>query len=177
MADLLDSLPPDLVGVELGARSVTLRVDPAIYSLDALYAAAYVFIDRCYVVLDKPDSSYRATLAWKRGAPSSEQLEALVGEFANELLSCAWRAKITQANRDLLESVTAQALGGAMGPPSLDALEGFDFSEDTFEDPLGIAMSWEEKHKRKALPDDPSAPPGPADVSPGLSPSLDETKP
>jgi hypothetical protein len=51
--------------------------------------------------------------------------------------------------------VTAQALAGAMGPPSLDELEKFDFSEDTFEDPLGIALSWEEKHKKKARPDDP----------------------
>jgi His-Xaa-Ser system protein HxsD len=162
MVDLLDTLPPDLVGVDLGARSVSLRVDPATYPLDALYGAAYVFIDRCYVLLDRADASYRVTLAWKRGDPSAEQLGALVGEFANELLSCAWRAKITEANRTLLESVTAQALGGAMGPPSLEALEQFDFSEDTFDDPLGIALSWEEKHKRKALAGDPHGPPPPA---------------
>ncbi|MGH7298232.1 MAG: hypothetical protein ACRELB_25055, partial [Polyangiaceae bacterium] len=72
----------------------------------------------------------------------------------NELLSCAWRAKISEDSRALIESVTAQALGGAMGPPSLDELEKFDFSEETFEDPLGIAMSWEEKHRKKASPDD-----------------------
>ncbi len=94
------------------------------------------------------------TLGWKKGAPTEEQLHALVGEFANELLSCAWRAKISEDSRALIESVTAQALGGAMGPPTLDDLEKFDFSDETFEDPLGIALSWEEKHRKKARPDD-----------------------
>ena len=36
-----------------------------------------------------------------------------------------------------------------MGPPSLDDLAAFDFSEESFEDPLGIAMSWEDKYKKK----------------------------
>lgn len=151
------------MAVDLGASSVTLRVDPATYPIDALYGAAYIFIDRCYVVLDKPDASYRVTLALKpprakdaaaKAEPTEDELRLLVGEFANELLSCAWRAKIAQDSRALIESVTAQALGGAMGPPSLDELEKFDFSDETFEDPLGIAMSWEEKHRKKASPDD-----------------------
>jgi His-Xaa-Ser system protein HxsD len=147
--------PDELVAVDVGASSVSLRVDAVTYPIDALYGAAYVFIDRCYVLLDKPDASWRVTLSWRKPQPTAEQLRALVGEFANELLSCAWRAKIATDSRALIESVTAQALAGAMGPPSLDELEKFDFSEDTFEDPLGIALSWEEKHKKKARPDDP----------------------
>ena len=154
MATNPQDFPSDLLAVDLGASSATLRVDPATYSLDALYGAAYVFIDRCFVLLDKPDTSYRVTLAWKKSEPTEDQLRALVGEFANELLSCAWRAKITEDSRALIESVTAQALGGAIGPPTLDELEKFDFSDETFEDPLGIAMSWEEKHRKKARPDD-----------------------
>jgi His-Xaa-Ser system protein HxsD len=146
--------PGELVSVDLGASSVTIRVDPTTYPLDALYGAAYIFIDRCFVLLDKPDASYRVTLAWKKREPTEEDLRSLVGEFANELLSCAWRAKISEDSRALIESVTAQALGGAMGPPTLDELEKFDFSDETFEDPLGIAMSWEEKHRKKARPDD-----------------------
>jgi hypothetical protein len=33
-----------------------------------------------------------------------------------------------------------------MGAPSLDDLEKFEFGDEAFEDPLGIAMSWEEKY-------------------------------
>ncbi|HEY3820998.1 MAG TPA: His-Xaa-Ser system protein HxsD [Polyangiaceae bacterium] len=152
----MQGFPSDLLSVDLGASAVTLKVDPAIYSLDALYGAAYIFIDRCFVLLDKADGNYRVTLAWKKGEGTEDALRALVGEFVNELLSCAWRAKISEDSRVLIESVTAQALGGALGAPTLDDLEKFDFSDETFEDPLGIAMSWEDKHRKKARPDDPN---------------------
>ena len=42
-----------------------------------------------------------------------------------------------------------QAFAGAMGPPSLTELEAFDFSDEPFDDPLGIAQSWEEKYKKR----------------------------
>ena len=38
---------------------------------------------------------------------------------------------------------------GAPAEPSLDDLANFDFTEEAFDDPLGIAMSWEEKYKKK----------------------------
>jgi His-Xaa-Ser system protein HxsD len=144
------SFPKELVEVDLSAGSALLSVDEAAYPLEALYGAAYVFIDRCYVLLDKPEPGrFRVTLAPKRPAGDEPALRALVGEFANELLSCAWRHRITQENRAVIESVTMQALAGAMGPPSLDDLANFDFTDEPFEDPLGIAISWEEKYKKK----------------------------
>ncbi len=143
----VEGFPSELAAVDLGAGSVSLRVEAALYPLDALYGAAYVFIDRCFVLLDKPDEAHvRVTLSHKKGEASPESLRALVGEFMNELLSCAWRAKIAEESRALVETVTTQALAGAMGPPTLDELESFDFRDEAFEDPLGIAMSWEEKY-------------------------------
>ena len=148
-------IPPGLVAADLGEAAVQLHVDPAIYPLQAIYGAAYIFIDRCYVFLDRPRSAdagaevVRVTLTAKGAQADAGALRALVGEFANELLSCAWRHQITQDNRVLLETVTMQALAGAMGPPSLDDLASFDFSDQGFDDPLGIAMSWEEKHGKK----------------------------
>lgn len=143
----MDALPPDLVSVDLAARAVSLRVDASLYPLGAVYAAAYVFLDRCYVLLDRPDAAHvRVSLSWKKGEPPAGALEAMAGEFANELLSCAWRAKIAEESRAVIEATTARALSGAMGAPSLDDLESFEFGEEAFEDPLGIAMSWEEKY-------------------------------
>ena len=80
-----------------------------------------------------------------KAAAAPDALRAMVGEFANELLSQAWRQKIIEENRVILEAVTTQALSGAMGPPTLDDLAAFDFTEDSFDDPFGIAMSCEEK--------------------------------
>jgi His-Xaa-Ser system protein HxsD len=145
-----DGFPADLCTVDLSAASVSLSVDFKLYPLTALYGASYIFIDRCYVFLARPDETrVSITLAWKKGAPPDGALRDLAGEFMNELLSCAWRAKINEESRSIIEAVTAQAFAGAMGPPSLDDLEKFDFSEDSFEDPLGIAMSWEDKYGKK----------------------------
>lgn len=143
-------LPSSLVVRDLSEGGVTLSVDATLYPLEALYGAAYIFIDRCYVLLDRPgEGRWSVTLALKKGEATPEGLRSMVGEFVNELLSQAWRLKIVEENRVLLETVTTQALAGAMGAPTLDDLASFDFTEDGFDDPLGIAMSWEEKQKEK----------------------------
>jgi len=140
---------PHNVTVELEQGALRLRVDREIYPLPAIYGASYVFIDRCFVFLEQDGERVVVTLQARDPNPAEEALRALVGEFSNELLSCAWRHQITAENRHLIEAVTSQALAGAMGPPSLDDLASFDFTSDGFEDPLGIAQSWEEKHGRK----------------------------
>ena len=146
----------EVASVDAAQRSVALTVDASLYPLGAVYGAAYVFLDRCYVLLDKPDGAHvRVTLSWKKGEPPEGALVAMAGEFANELLSCAWRAKIAEESRAVIESTTARALSGAMGAPTLDDLEKFEFGDEAFEDPLGIAMSWEDKYgKNKKKPED-----------------------
>lgn len=151
MTTPIADLPAGLAAADLASAAVHLLVDEELYPLPAIYGAAYVFIDRCYVFLDRPEGArVRVSLAAKSGAADEAALRALVGEFANELLSCAFRHQITQDNRVLIETATMQALAGAMGQPSLDDLAKFDFSDQGFDDPLGIAMSWEEKHGKKA---------------------------
>ena len=146
----LAGFPSDVVTLDPGGLEVSLRLDAELYPLGALYAAAYVFLDRAYLLLDAPDPAhYRVTLAWKKPPAGEPALDRLAGEFANELLSCAWRARIAEDDRTVIESATARALAGAMGAPSLDDLEGFDFGDQPLEDPLGIALSWEDKYGKK----------------------------
>jgi His-Xaa-Ser system protein HxsD len=167
----VDSFPTDLAEIDVQANAVALRVDASLYPLSALYGASYIFIDRCYVLLDRPDDKrVRVTLSWKKAGADPTTLRELAGEFMNELLSCAWRAKINEESRALIESVTAQAFAGAMGPPSLDDLEKFDFSEEAFEDPLGIAMSWEDKYGKKKAAKEPTAEPAAASSASGSPP-------
>jgi hypothetical protein len=66
-------------------------------------------------------------------------------------LTQAWRGLIVAANQPIIEAVAAQALAGAAGAPGLAELGAMDFSEDTFDDPLGIAMSWEEKYGKEPV--------------------------
>ena len=149
---LLEPLFPETLSrVDLDEGRATIDLDAGLYPLEAVYGAAYVFIDRCYVLLDRPEpTQLRVLLSPKKPeADVAAQLREMVGELANELLSAAWRHQITQENRARIEALTLSAISGAMGPPSLDDLESFDFTEEAFEDPLGIAMSWEEKYAKK----------------------------
>jgi His-Xaa-Ser system protein HxsD len=135
--------------VVLGEGSVEVELDEGLYPKDAVYGAAYVFIDRCYVHLDRAGQGrIKITLRAKRGGAADSA--ALAGELQNELLAQAWRRAIAEENRALIEAVTTRALAGAAGPPGLDELLAMDIGEETaFEDPLGIAMSWEEKYAKK----------------------------
>jgi His-Xaa-Ser system protein HxsD len=143
-------MPADQVDANVSDRAVTVTVDDSIYPLDAVYGAAYTFLDRCYVLLDRAaPGRVRITLTPKKDGAGEQELRAYAGELENELLSCAWRSQIVRENRAVIEAVTLQAVGGAMGPPTLDDLKDFDFSEEPFEDPLGIGLSWEEKYKKK----------------------------
>lgn len=129
--------------------ALTLTFDEALYPKDAVYGASYIFIDRCYVHLDRPaDGKLSVTL---RKKPTAKlDLSSLAGEFENELLGQAWRRMISEENRELIQSVTTRAVAGASGPPGLDDLLTFESDAGAFEDPLGIAMSWEDKYKKKS---------------------------
>jgi His-Xaa-Ser system protein HxsD len=153
----MEGIPEDVARASVDEGRAVIDVDASIYPLEAVYGAAYVFIDRCYVFLDRPaPGKLRITLTPKTlGEDALASLRAMVGELANELLSAAWRYQITQENRAQIESVTMQAIAGAMGPPSLEDLESFDFTDEAFEDPLGIAMSWEEKYAKKPKEEEP----------------------
>ena len=163
---------------------VTARFERTLYPLDAIYGAAYVFIDRCYVLLDAPDDKYLSVELRGRQALVQEDLEALAGEFANELLTQTWRHKITERNRLTIETATVQALAGAAGPPPMDELDGGDdlddlpedelLDDDVFDDPLGIAVPWEEKYGEGAKAEDEPAGQGAEPVGEGLAPSGDE---
>lgn len=160
MSTPLAEIPEGLVEVDLHEATAVVQIDGSLYPLPAVQGAAYTFIDRCYVLLDRPaPGRLRATLTTKEPPPAADasdetratralDLRALVGEFANELLACAYRHQLSQDNRVLVETVTLQAMSGAMGPPSLADLADFDFTDEALDDPLGIAQSWEEKHGR-----------------------------
>jgi His-Xaa-Ser system protein HxsD len=133
---------------------VTILVDTGVYPKEAIYGAAYIFIDTCYVLLDAPKPS-RISVQLRGQEPLDEKaLDALAGDFLNELLAQTLREMICAQNRPLLEAVVGQAISGAVGPtpePELDLseLDALALDDEPFDDPLGIAMSWEEKYGKE----------------------------
>jgi His-Xaa-Ser system protein HxsD len=122
-----------------------ILVNQRIYPLEVIYATAYVYLDRCYVLMNKKDKEQ--VVVRLKGKPDCtvEAFEAIVGEFENELLSQVLRRKVAQRTEGAREAIVHRALFSAM-PQALNLLlDDDDDDGDYLEDPLGIAVPWEEK--------------------------------
>jgi hypothetical protein len=78
-----------------------------------------------------------------RGTATSGELEALAGEFMNELLSQTTRLRLSQATTRIREYYTAAALRAAASAPSVDDLLAELDAEELGDDPVEIAVPWE----------------------------------
>jgi His-Xaa-Ser system protein HxsD len=128
--------------------TLTLSLDVGLYPRDVLYAAAYVFLDRAYVLLDRQDSRFVVQFRSKRPLEASV-FEAMAGEFENELLAQALRLRVVDANQRIIEDVVAVAIAGAAAgaepaPAADPPLVPIDDADDGFlADPQGIARPFE----------------------------------
>jgi hypothetical protein len=130
--------------------ALALRVPADAYSRDAVYAAAFSFIDRAYVMLHRPDDDHiEIALRPKAGGAAITP-----AELEEALTSAKLTVESADAGRAWVESVVLGAFGApeatetkteAAAPP-LPELDPEDLA--AFDDPLGIAKSWEEKHKK-----------------------------
>ena len=137
------------LGFSLGQDHISFEVDESIYPLEALYGASYLFLDRCFVFLSRTPSGAVTVRLTAREAASAEALDALAGEFGNELLSQVTRLRLSQSTARIREFYTAAALRAAASAPSVDELLAELESEELLEDPLEIMVPWEEKHGNK----------------------------
>lgn len=124
-------------------NTIVIKLNPKIYSLEAIYGACYVFVDRAYLFLDgDPKKEIQVFIKGKQKM-FRKKLEVLVGEFENELLNYALREKIAKNNRKIREYIIGKAL-------YYDTSEilGEDESKlnELEDDPLGIAIPWEKKY-------------------------------
>jgi len=117
----------------------TLNLDN--YSLEGVYQAAYTMLDRLYFYFDKKNSKNLLVEVSAKGEVSPAALEKLKGEFLNELLNSELRLTIARRTRKIREALIAQALIGASTEKA-----------DYIEDPLGIALPWEEKYGGEKKP-------------------------
>jgi His-Xaa-Ser system protein HxsD len=155
---------------EKSDKEIKITVDAKIYPLEAVYGASYVFLDRAYVFLDgDPEKKIDVILKLK---PDSlfKNTKTLKGEFLNELLNYSLRQQIAERNAKLREYIVGAALLGASGElnvfPVTETEEDISpeelptaaesgrtvagQSEAWEEDPMQIAVPWEEKYATDA---------------------------
>ncbi len=134
------------LGFSLGPDQISFEVDESIYPLDAIYGACYLFVEKCFVYLSRPKPQVVTARLTSRTPATPAELDALAGEFANELLSQATRLRLSQATTHIRDYYTAAALRAAASAPSVDDLLAELEAEELLEDPLEIMVPWEEKH-------------------------------
>lgn len=139
----------------LGPDHISFAVEESLYPLEAIYGACYLFLDRCFVYLSRSKPEVVDVRLTSRASASADELDALAGEFANELLSQTIRQRLSQASARIREYYTAAALRAATSAPSVDDLLAELESEELLEDPLEIMVPWEEKHSAEESETDP----------------------
>lgn len=144
-------------GINNKKNEVIFKLSRKVYSVDAILGASYLFIDKAYVFLDC-DGKDNVVVNFKgKKKLSKKEMESLVGEFHNELLSQTLRVKLSKKNQKIREYIVQQALYPGSSAqqeesPATDLDKELDEilkeadSGDYGDDPLGIAVPWEEKH-------------------------------
>lgn len=116
-----------------------ISLDTKIYPLEAIYGASYVFIDRAYIFLDSAVKNKIIVFIKVKNNITATELEKIKGEFLNELLNYSLRLNLSRENKRIREYIVKQALFAAANVED-DQLQGYE------DDPLGIAIPWEEKY-------------------------------
>jgi len=122
---------------------VSFCVSESLFSLDAIYGAAYLFVDRCWVFLSRRSES-EVGVHLKPKPDGEASLDSLAGEFANELLNQSMRVRIANSTSSLREYYMARAFFTAPVQSSIDALLAELDAEELEEDELEISVPWEE---------------------------------
>lgn len=146
--------------IKKGKSKIIVKINPRIYPLEVIYGAAYSFMDRAYVdISGSPQRQISLTLASKEDL-NRKELEKLAGEFKNELLNYALRREISRNNKEIREYIISRALFSSVTPveeefnlikKKIRETEKRDRAQkikkgDFVDDPLGIAIPWEEKY-------------------------------
>ena len=124
------------IALNKGGESVDIMLNPEIYPVQAVFGAAYSFMDRAYAVIDGDKKSIVVRL-WPKGKLQLKETALL---FSQELLNymvCLSQAKKTEKVRLALAKKAFLAHSGAGSGESLFV-----------NDPLGIASPWQEQHKK-----------------------------
>ncbi len=125
-------------------RRVSFTLDESLYPRDAIYGAAYLFVDRCFLFLTRPGDDQVEVRLKPKQEGDQDALMALAGEFANELLNQVVRIRVGESTAQIREYYMAKAFFADSNQTSIDALLAELDAEELEEDPLEISVPWEE---------------------------------
>jgi len=128
-------------------KTATLSINPKIFPLEVIYSAAYVLMDKLYIVLDgDPKNKIEVFLKTKN---PKDDIEKIVMKFNNELINYSVYAIQAARTSEIRKIIVERAL-------MTNTIDEDDEEEDHIEteddenneevefidDPLGIAEPW-----------------------------------
>lgn len=119
-------------------------VNTKLYPLEALLATSYLFIEKAYIILQSKGKDIVEVKFTEKKGGEIKDIEELKGEFYNELLNNALRLSVAKRNKIIRQCIVHKALFSAFSGSETLAP---DTTADYNDDPLGIAIPWEEKNK------------------------------
>lgn len=147
--------PENIIDVNEKEGCIVLHLNPNLYSLDVIYSAAYVFLDKAYVLLDgDPKKEVLVSLRPKE-KNDIKSLKDIANNFTNELINYSFYKKQAEKNIKLREAILQRVLfindvQNKDQSQSIECETLKDISkEDFLEDPEGIAIPWDEKYGNK----------------------------
>ena len=118
---------------DLNDESLSICVDTALYSLEALFRVCYSFTDKCYLYLQPTSPAPVIRVRFSRKTSDSD-LALIAGEFSNELINQKVRMDVAAETRAIRELIVAQAFAeSGLVDTSLP-------ESDYLDDPKGIAQ-------------------------------------
>jgi His-Xaa-Ser system protein HxsD len=127
-----------------------IKVNPNIYPIEAVLSASFKFIDKLYIFLEMHPKKPCIMIHLKaKKAIYKRRLESLKGCFVNELLHCALRLTINKNTKKIREYIIGRALYSSLPTNDLSNIEVSGNGQDYLDDPLGIAIPWEDKYGKK----------------------------
>lgn len=99
---------------DLNNNEIVFWLNAKNYPLEAIYSAAYVFVDRAYIFLDgDPKKEIEIHLKGKEKM-DKKKLEDMRGEFLNEMLNILLRKSVSRENKKTFEFIVAGAVMTAL---------------------------------------------------------------
>jgi hypothetical protein len=96
--------------LEVSGNDIVLRLNPKVYSLEMVYATAYVFLDKAWFLLDGDPARELIVRITPRQQQPPDQLAVFGREFLNELLSVSNYFSQLSRNKDVVNAVLQRAL-------------------------------------------------------------------
>jgi His-Xaa-Ser system protein HxsD len=132
-----------LGNIKIGEDQAVFSLNPKIYPLELIYSAAYIMIDRAFILLDGDPSE--KILVEIRKRKEQQDLKELVMQFNDELLNYAVYKEQSEKNKELREMILQRVLVTNAPETVFNSQETKNIEID---DPENIMKEWEEPEEK-----------------------------